>query len=131
MPAAAHWAERYVGIPYVVHEADCARLCERVRREQFAHALELPREAHDNPFARTATIATHARDFAVRTEQPQEGDGVLLIARGRLQHIGIYCLPGELPHVLHAAPGAGAVVLHRVRDLARLGYKLEGYYRWL
>lgn len=131
MPTAAHWAEAYVGIPYVVHEADCARLAERVRREQFAHVLELPRESHDNPFARGATIAVHTRDFAVRTDEPKEGDGVLLLARGRLQHIGIYCLPGGVPHVLHADQGAGAVVLHRVRDLERLGFRLEGYYRWL
>lgn len=128
----AHWAEGYVGMAYIPGELDCAVLAERVSREVFGRALALPHErASGGPFALPAQIQAALADYAERTDTPEEGDGVLLRARGRLTHIGIYCrIQGE-PYVLHAVRGAGQVLLHAVRRLPSVGFEVEGYYRWL
>jgi hypothetical protein len=122
-----HWSDRYLGIPYAV--ADCAQLAERVRREVFGQDMRLPTERASGTFGRSAQIGAHLSEYAARTDAPRDGDGVLLYAHGRLQHIGLWCVIGDEPWVLHTVEGQGAHRL-RLRDLARAGYRLEGVYRW-
>lgn len=125
----AHWSDEYIGIPYSP-QMDCAGLVERVRREVFGHDLVLPSDRRPGPFGRSAQIAAQRARFVVETMQPADGDGVLLRARGRLQHIGLACLiRGEL-WVLHTVDGQGSTRL-RLRELARAGYRVEGYYSWI
>jgi len=124
-----HWSVRWLGRPCVLGEMDCAILVEQVEAEVFGRHLALPSERRPGPFWLSAQIASH-RHLAQRVDQPREGDGVLLRANGRLQHIGVYVVIAGVAHVLHAAQSAGAVVRHRIDRLDAAGYAVEGYYRW-
>ena len=125
----AHWSDKFVGLPYDEKAFDCAGLAERVRLEVFGQELHLPSERRPGPFGRSAQISQNIDDFAVQTFTPADGDGVLLLIKGRLQHVGMYCdIAGE-PWVLHNNTGLG-VTRRRVRDLGKWGYKIEGFYKW-
>jgi len=124
----AHWSEPYVGLPY--HEADCAALAERVQRQVFRRDLSLPGDRACGLRGLSAQIASLKADYAVPVATPRDGDAVLMVARGRLQHIGVYCDIGGVPYVLHAVRNAGQTCLHRIADLGRFGLAIEGYYRW-
>ncbi|MGC0155736.1 hypothetical protein ACPRNU_25020 [Chromobacterium vaccinii] len=126
-----HWSDRYVGQDYVADEADCAVLACSVAREVLGLDIQLPGERRPGPFGRGALIQQHQADFARRVDEPADAQPVLLIARGRAQHIGVMCrLVGEW-WVLHADEGAGSVLRQRLREMARQGYQVEGYYQWL
>jgi len=125
----AHWSDRYLGLPYA--EADCAELAARVQREVFGREIGLPSERDGGPFALSDRIAQHRGDYAEQVSRPRDGDAVLMRARGRLNHIGVYCDIGGEGWVLHALRNAAQACRHRVTDLPRHQLELEGYYRWL
>lgn len=135
---ATHWCQRYIGLPYVAGKFDCVELARLVQREVFHREIKLPshrdylREAGvAKRFAATrAQIAAEKPNVAERTDTPAEGDGVLLIARGYPQHIGIYCVVNGEPAVLHAADSSRQVVLCRLRELDIRGLRVEGFYKW-
>lgn len=142
----SHWSDAYVGRPYVEGEFDCAELARTVNREVFGRAIRLPAERwHAGKAGAARLMAMRAQiedgkaDYGVPTDAPQDGDAVLLYSRARLAHIGLYCLiPQGLPSVvggaawvLHAADDARQAVRTRLRELERLGYRLEGYYTWI
>ena len=153
-----HWAESYIGRPYVEGRHDCADFVVAVMREHFGRELTLPAHgagtrAWDRqiaalkgvyamrvaPEARGSTVAPEARGSTVAPEArgtmgtPREGDGVLMAAAARRHslghHIGIWCAVGGEPYVLHCLKGVGAI-LHPIRDLDRRALVLEGVYRW-
>lgn len=127
----SHWSERYVGLAYVPGTLDCARLVERVLQEQFGRRdIHLPAPEHPDNLAEGALVRDVLEDYVVRIEQPEEGDGVLMMARGRPSHIGIFCLIGHRRYVLHALRQSGRVCLHTPAALARMWLPVEGYYRW-
>lgn len=128
----AHWSERYIGEPYIPEDADCARLVARVRAEVFKlpvpDAVDVKRAA--SRLGRVAQMRDAVSAFGEPTEEPREGDAVLMVCRGRDSHIGSYCVVDGQPSVLHAMENAGMVVLHRLRELERIGLRVEGFYRW-
>lgn len=128
----AHWAEQYIGSEYAVNTADCARLLSKVRKEQFnmpvPDDIEIERAA--SRLGRVGQMQDLVNEFGLRTENPQEGDAVLMICRGRPSHVGVYCIVDKEPCVLHAMENAGMVVLHRIRELNRVFLSVEGYYTW-
>jgi len=125
-----HWTEHYIGAPYVEGKNDCASFTARVQREWFGREIPLPVDREANYLGWSRQIESHREDYAAPTETPEEGDAVLMIGRGRLNHLGTYCLIGGEQYVLHAMKSAGQVVLHRVRDLPMYGLTVEGFYRW-
>ena len=126
-----HWAERFVGEPYQDGANDCASFAERVQREIFQRAINLPTDRAAGVRGQSAQILNARGDYGTRTEHPQEGDAVLMRGRGRLNHLGIYCEIEGVPFVLHAMRNARQVCLHRLRDLNQLGLTVEGVYTWI
>ena len=136
-----HWAEAYIGRPWIAGEHDCADFVVAVLREQFGLALALPAHEPDDGARGRATsvrawdrqIAALRADYAAPTDAPQDGDGVLMCARGarrlRRYHLGLWADVGGAGHVLHCQAGAGSI-LHPIRDLALRALDLEGIYRW-
>ena len=124
----AHWSNNYIGLPY--DEADCAELAVRVQRDVFKRAINLPTERAAGLRQLSCQITQLQEDFASPTYNPVEGDAVLMIGRGRINHIGIYCVIGGVPYVLHAMRNAGATCLHKLRELKSIGLQLEGFYQW-
>lgn len=128
---AAHWSDAYVGQPYVAGEHDCAALAVQVQREVFGREVLLPAERAHGLRGMSAQIESLKEDYAVRVETPAEGDAVLMVGRGHLDHIGLYCLIDGVPYVLHAMKKSGQVVRHRLRELLDQGLKVEAFYRWV
>ena len=145
----SHWAESYIGRPYVEGRHDCADFVVAVMREHFGRELTLPAHGagtrawdrqiaalkgvyavHVAPEARGTMGAPEARGTM---GMPREGDGVLMAAAARRHslghHIGIWCAVGGEPYVLHCLKGVGSI-LHPIRDLDRRALVLEGVYRW-
>ncbi len=146
----AHWSEGYVGLPYIPGAHDCAHLVERVQREVFGRAVALPTDrAGWRSRELSAQISEAAPGLARRRvdlDTAHDGDPVLMIGAGRLNHIGVLVTPFGQPvavqptalrdsvaecSVLHNFIRARQVVLTRVRDLPRWGLELEGVYAWL
>ena len=128
----SHWAESYIGRPYVEGAHDCADFVMAVMRERFGVSLALP--AHgEGPCAWDRQIAALKGVYARQTGTPREGDGVLMAAAARRHslghHIGIWCAVAGEPYVLHCLKGVGSI-LHPIRDLDRRALVLEGVYRW-
>lgn len=122
-----HWTNAYVGLPYVDGEQDCAEIVARVEREVFGRSVQVPRVRAIGPFGKSAQIAYARDDLADPVDAPVEGDVVLMRVCG-LWHVGVWFHLGE-PWVLHALKRSGQVVIHRLRDLAALGIRVEGFYR--
>ena len=127
-----HWAEQYIGQPYVTGAADCARLVTKVQTEVFN--AEVPSDVEVHRAASRLGRATQMTDlvgmYTQPVSEPLEGDIVLMLCRGRPSHVGVYCVVNNEPSVLHAMENAGMVVLHRLRDLEKVFLAIEGYYRW-
>jgi len=122
-----HWSDGYIDIPHA--ELDCAELVARVLREQLGRVVNFPRKQSDNLFHRAALVTQHASDFAARIAAPVDGCGVLMLARGRMSHIGLFCAIDQ-GYVLHSDSAFGASVrvpLNRVR----VTHRIEGFYAWL
>lgn len=123
-----HWAEQYVGLPYA--DFDCAALCVKVMHEVFDREILFPDERPDSIRAISKTIDHGKADYGVLTDNPVEGDAVLMYGRGRINHIGIVCIINGQMFILHAMRNAGHTVLHPVHALKEVGLLVEGYYKW-
>ena len=109
----SHWAESYIGRPYVEGRHDCADFVAAVMREHFGRELTLPAHGagtrawdrqiaalkgvyavHVAPEARGTMGAPQARGSTVAPEArgtmgtPREGDGVLMAAAARRHSLG-------------------------------------------
>lgn len=127
---AAHWSDAWLGIQYVHQVQDCAVLCEQVQRAVFGRALALPTARGETWHDFTAVIQAHKAEYLRAVDEPADGDCVMLIGRGRCNHLAVFCWIAGEAWVLHAMEAAGESVRHRLRDLPRLGLAIEGYYRW-
>lgn len=127
----AHWSEKYVGKPYIEGQFDCAHFVELVLREQFGRELNLPKEHAGEYRAQQRQIDAEKAQYAEPVAIPREGDGVLIVSRGRAEHLGVYCEIHGTSYVLHNFRAAGRVCLHRIRSLPAQGMALAGYYRWI
>ncbi|MCW8923696.1 MAG: hypothetical protein OQK69_08720 [Gammaproteobacteria bacterium] len=124
----AHWSAQFVGLPY--EQLDCAQLCVKVQKEIFNRDIELPADRADGLRGISQQITDLQADYAEPVPLPEEGDAVLMVGRGRLNHIGICCFINNQLWVLHAMKNTGQTVLHRVPTLESLGLRVEGYYQW-
>lgn len=123
-----HWAEQYVGLPY--DEYDCADLCVKIQAEQFGKKLAIPATRPKGIRGVSDMIDNLQDDFGTLVSIPEEGDAVLMIGRGRINHIGIACYINKSLFVVHAMRNTGMTVLHSINSLKNVGLKVEGYYRW-
>lgn len=127
----SHWSDSYVGLAYIPETGDCAALAERVAKEVFGIEVGLPQSRASTYREQAKQIMALRDDYAVRIDEPEDGCPVLFIGRGHLCHIGVMChIAGEW-WVLHADQTAGAVVRQRMRDVTRIHFRLEGYYKWI
>lgn len=125
----AHWSDRYLGIPYAA--LNCAELVEKVQLEQFGRRIRFPKPERQNVFHYSAAIVSSSRDFAEPVEVPSDGCAVLLFARGRIAHVGLYCLIGRESFLLHADSRFGSSCRIPMSRVQAPLYRLEGYYAWL
>ncbi len=128
-----HWSDAYIGQPYISGERDCGNLAARVRLEVFGDAsalqvAELQRAA--GQLGKQRQVEQMLSAHGHRTEQPMEGDAVVMQNTAGRWHVGSYCLIDGEAWVLHNMKNAKQVVRHRLRELARVGLSVEGFYQW-
>lgn len=128
----SHWSEQFIGLPYEQNTADCARLVAKVRKDVFKLPVpeDIEIERKSSRLGRAGQMTDLIGEYGQKTDNPQEGDAVLMMCRGRPSHVGSYCIVNNEPCVLHAMENAGMVVLHRIRELNRVFLTVEGYYTW-
>jgi cell wall-associated NlpC family hydrolase len=128
-----HWSDKYIGKPYSLGDADCAALVCEVREKEFSgNVPDVVSEARENTrLKRIEQLQSIAREVVTETQEPTEGDVVLMTCRGRPSHVGIYCVVDNDPSVLHAMENAKMVVRHRLRDLDKFWLTVEGFYKWI
>jgi hypothetical protein len=134
-----HWSEQYIGRRYIEGKFDCADMACLVQKEVFKRTVQIPGSRNyiglkgsARQQAQMNQIQSEIQHTVERTDQPKDGDAVLMIGRGYTNHIGVYCVIGHEAYVLHASKGYGQSVLSRLRDITPIhGLKIEGFYRWL
>lgn len=133
----SHWAEGYVGRPFVEGEFDCGELARVVMKEQFGRDVAVPterwyqgKEGAARLRAMAGQVQAVAAELGTPTWAPKEGDAVLMYSGSKRMHVGVYCLIGAEVWVLHCAERAGQVILTRFRELEPKGFRLEGVYAW-
>ena len=105
-----HWSSKYVGLPY--EQADCAELCVKVQKEVFDRDIDLPVDRANGLRGVSRQIDYLKADFAEPIDCPEEGDAVLMVGRGRLNHIGTICFINGQMWILHAMKNTGRHTLH-------------------
>lgn len=125
-----HWSDKYVGLPYLPQEFDCASLAAKVSKDLFNKEIGLP-ESHGETYrGQSKQILKHKDDLAIKIEKPVDGCPALFYGRGRLCHIGVMCWIAGDWWVLHNDENSRFVVRQRLRDMTRMLFTLEGYYSW-
>lgn len=123
----AHWSDGYINIPH--DREDCGELVERALREQLGRNYHFPRKESGNLFHRAGLITKHARDFADPIDEPHDGCGVLILSRGRMAHIGLYCAIDQ-GYVLHSNAIFGSSTRDPINRMVPPVYRIQGFYAW-
>lgn len=120
------WVDHYIGTPWIEGKAECWHLVVKVLRRQFGiRDLPLAVASNDHRVAVDLLASHPERENWSLTDEPQEGD-VVMMRRGVYPcHVGVWVAPN---HVLHSLKGSGAILSHTTR-LIDLGYKIAGVYR--
>lgn len=125
----AHWSDGYIDIPH--DSEDCGQLVERALREQHGKNVRFPQRQRDDLFHRAALIKQHAAEFAYPIPAPVDGCGVLMLARGRMAHIGLYCEIDFQGYVLHSDSLFGTSTRMPISRMVPPFYRIQGFYGWL
>jgi hypothetical protein len=125
-----HWSDKYIGKPYIKGEYDCICLVSEVYLNEFGKQIDLPQEKGINNIGYQKAILNNKERLAYKISKPEEGCIVLMIGKGRLNHIGIYYLHENIDWVLHNSENVGHVVRTKFRLLSLVGYQVEGLYKW-
>ena len=125
-----HWSDKYVDLPYIPETGDCAALAERVARESFGITVGLPVSHATTLRSMTAQILELQDDYAERIDKPFDGCPALFVGRGHTCHIGVMCWLANEWWVIHADQSFGRVIRQRLREMTRVHFRLEGYYKW-
>ncbi len=127
-----HWTEKYLGREWTP-DFDCAALVKEVLREEFGMEPALP-AGFDWRRTDPETVIDLAHEFAVPTEKPKDGDGVLMRIRGNRRdlgsHVGLYVDVGGEGWMLHNVERIG-VLFHSIHAAGRLQLETMGFYRWI
>lgn len=124
----AHWAEKFLKIEY--KDMNCSKFVEHVLREQFKIEYSFP-QSQGSLFNQSQQIRDAMPSFCERTDEPKDGDMILMHGRRRMCHVGVYVKIGITEFVLHTESSMKTAALHPLNKLIVFGYTVEGFYKWL
>lgn len=108
---------------------NCSKFSEFVLREHFKRDFQFP-QSKGSIFNQSKQIRDNLPKFADRTDNPKEGDLVLMHGLRRMCHVGIYVNIKGISYVLHCEASMKTSALHRFDYLMSFGYSVEGVYAW-
>lgn len=122
-----HWTEKFISIPY--QKYNCSKFVEHVLRTQFGIDYNFP-QSEGTLFKQSQMIKDYLPFYCEKTENPEEGDLVLMHGKRRMCHVGIFVPIKRSKYVLHSEVRMGTSALHNFNLLAGFGYSVEGVYKW-
>lgn len=124
-PGIKNWHLKYLELKF---EGNCADFAALIVKEQFGKDLVLPQfatpQTEDESIRAQSLIARLAPRLAHVTEDPQEGDGVLMKDHGLDAHIGVYMDGAKVIHLMNGKPW-----VTRINRLAGMGHAVVHYLR--
>lgn len=123
-----HWSCKYISMPYLKY--NCSKFIEFVLRDHFNIEYSFP-QSEGSLFYQSHQLKKHIPEYCIKTENPKEGDLILMHGLRRMCHVGILVFIKNKPYVLHSESAMGCSCLHRLTELFNYGYSVEGYYTWL
>ena len=113
-----HWSEKYVGKEYIFNEFDCTHLVQEVQTAEFDRYIDLPTERGVDLKEASDLIEKYKEHYGVPTDNPVDGDVILMHARNDRNHIGVLCVINKKKYVLHNLRGR-STCCHKISDLKK------------
>lgn len=123
-----HWTSKYMMIEY--KQMNCSKFVEHVLRDHFKRDYSFP-QSEGSLFNQSKQIKESVPTFAEKTDEPKDGDLVLMNGKRMLCHVGLYLKIGREGYVFHTESSKKTALLHRLKDVTGYGYSVEGIYSWL
>ena len=127
----SHWAEPFIGMPWVAGESDCWSFARKVWSARFGWSVPALPIDPGNPRAVRAALSAPPEEAGWRpVKDPVEGDAVLMGRSTRPCHVGVWISPDpDQPGVLHSVEESGVIFTPPAR-LQLMGWRILGFYRW-
>lgn len=112
---------------------NCSKFCEYILRDRFNIIYDFP-QTTGTIFAQSELLKKEIpvySDFPNKTDDPKDGDLVVMNGLRLLCHIGLYVEIKGIRYVLHSESSIKCSALHKFDDLKGYGYSIEGVYKWL
>lgn len=122
-----HWADKYLKL---TSKMDCSELVEYVLRDHFNVNYAFPKGT-GSVGSRSKLIRDTMPLYTKKTDTPKEGDLVLMNGNRLLCHVGMLIKVNNQDYVLHTDARMKTVAVHKIKELASIGYTLGGFYEWL
>lgn len=122
-----HWTQKYLTITY--KDMNCSKFVEYVLKDHFGISMKFP-QSEGSIFNQSKQIRDNVPLFCERTEDPEDGDMILMNGIRRMCHVGVFVSINRVRYVLHSESRMKGAALHRLSDLMNYGYSVEGFYKW-
>lgn len=123
-----HYLEKYLSISY--KDMNCSKFVEHILNDHFKKNISFP-QSEGFIFRQSEQIKENLPSFCIETEDPRDGDLVLMRGIRRMSHVGLYVQIKKEHYVIHTEARLRTAALHKIKDLYLYGYGLEGFYTWL
>ena len=129
----SHWAQAYVGLPYIMGVGECGHRAALVWRQVFGIEVGAAPAFGDMEAAERLIAAELAGPHWARVGAPAEGCTVIMWKGERTAHVGVWVDGGvdggvNGGHVLHCTRAEG-MVLTPEGGLAAQGFRVWGFFR--
>lgn len=121
------WALKYINSPY--KPFGCGAFVAHVLKKEFNAKFVFP-ESTGSLKKDPELITNFLNGNLKKTENPIDGDIVLMSGDRRFCHVGIFVKINEKKFVLHTDRKMRYANLCDVRMINQTGYILEGFYSW-
>ena len=118
--------KEYIGLPWKIDSLNCWSFFQKVQRERFGReTLDIPFKSYEHIGVMREFKNSPERLKWVETNEPKDGDAVLMSENKRPHHVGVWINNG----VLHCVEKVG-VIFTNLQQLRRMRWNVLGYYTW-
>lgn len=123
-----HWSEKYLGEQWT-NEQDCFYWFRLIQKEEFNRdIIDLVQSENKLLFAAHNMTDDKIIKFDwQKTDNPKEGDAVLMSMLNYPTHIGVVALVGNQIHVVHAVEN-GRVTISRLMVMKIKNWNISGFW---
>lgn len=125
-----HWSCKYIGLLY--SDYNCAEFIKLIIKKELGVDLILPQDLPNRIDKQSQLINNKVYEYIELNsdEKNKDFDLVLMSARRRFCHIGLFVIINNESYVLHSIGTKTRSCLHRIKDLNLHSISCEGVYKW-